>query len=89
MNPQLEIKFRGFKTIYYLKKGCASSACEGVEIINDLAVSSVLLNSFDIIETIPYIKCLPTDCCEFFLECRGGGMHSAGTNLHLCHFPNG
>ncbi|XP_058649656.1 guanylyl cyclase C [Onychostoma macrolepis] len=36
-NPQLEVKFRGFKTIYYLKKGCASSACEGVEILNDLA----------------------------------------------------
>uniref|UniRef100_A0A671M789 Guanylate cyclase n=1 Tax=Sinocyclocheilus anshuiensis TaxID=1608454 RepID=A0A671M789_9TELE len=40
VNPQLEVKFRGFKTIYYLKKGCASSACEGVEILNDLAVSS-------------------------------------------------
>uniref|UniRef100_A0A673JCW5 Guanylate cyclase n=1 Tax=Sinocyclocheilus rhinocerous TaxID=307959 RepID=A0A673JCW5_9TELE len=38
VNPQLEVKFRGFKTIYYLKKGCASSACEGVEILNDLAV---------------------------------------------------
>uniref|UniRef100_A0A8C2KNI5 Guanylate cyclase n=1 Tax=Cyprinus carpio TaxID=7962 RepID=A0A8C2KNI5_CYPCA len=34
--PQLEVKFRGFKTLYYLKKGCASSACEGVEILNDL-----------------------------------------------------
>uniref|UniRef100_A0A671MAU4 Guanylate cyclase n=1 Tax=Sinocyclocheilus anshuiensis TaxID=1608454 RepID=A0A671MAU4_9TELE len=33
-----KVKFRGFKTIYYLKKGCASSACEGVEILNDLAV---------------------------------------------------
>uniref|UniRef100_A0A672SVA8 Guanylate cyclase n=1 Tax=Sinocyclocheilus grahami TaxID=75366 RepID=A0A672SVA8_SINGR len=38
VNPQLEVKFRGFKTIYYLKKGCASSTCEGVEILNDLAV---------------------------------------------------
>uniref|UniRef100_A0A8C2KK32 Guanylate cyclase n=1 Tax=Cyprinus carpio TaxID=7962 RepID=A0A8C2KK32_CYPCA len=38
--PQLEVKFRGFKTLYYLKKGCASSACEGVEILNDLTVSS-------------------------------------------------
>uniref|UniRef100_A0A9J8AGH4 Guanylate cyclase n=1 Tax=Cyprinus carpio carpio TaxID=630221 RepID=A0A9J8AGH4_CYPCA len=36
--PQLEVKFRGFKTLYYLKKGCASSACEGVEILNDLTV---------------------------------------------------
>uniref|UniRef100_A0A8C1BR20 Guanylate cyclase n=1 Tax=Cyprinus carpio carpio TaxID=630221 RepID=A0A8C1BR20_CYPCA len=25
-------------TLYYLKKGCASSACEGVEILNDLTV---------------------------------------------------
>ncbi len=49
VNAQLEVKFRGFKTIYYLTKGCASSACEGVEILNDLAVSSGLLNSFDIL----------------------------------------
>jgi len=35
----LAVKFRGFQTIYYQKKGCTSSACEGVEILNDLAVS--------------------------------------------------
>ncbi|ROL51687.1 Heat-stable enterotoxin receptor [Anabarilius grahami] len=33
----LSVYFRGFQTIYYLKKGCTSSACEGVEILNDLA----------------------------------------------------
>ncbi|KAK9965522.1 hypothetical protein ABG768_004610 [Culter alburnus] len=33
----LSVNFRGFQTIYYLKKGCTSSACEGVEILNDLA----------------------------------------------------
>uniref|UniRef100_A0A673JCX3 Guanylate cyclase n=1 Tax=Sinocyclocheilus rhinocerous TaxID=307959 RepID=A0A673JCX3_9TELE len=38
LNWYYKVKFRGFKTIYYLKKGCASSACEGVEILNDLAV---------------------------------------------------
>ncbi|TRZ02272.1 hypothetical protein DNTS_034042 [Danionella cerebrum] len=33
----LSVNFRGFQTIYYLKKGCSSSACEGVEILNSLA----------------------------------------------------
>ncbi|XP_056325505.1 guanylyl cyclase C [Danio aesculapii] len=33
----LSVSFRGFQTIYYQKTGCSSSACEGVEILNDLA----------------------------------------------------
>ncbi|XP_073683864.1 guanylyl cyclase C [Garra rufa] len=37
VNRQLLVKFRGFKTAYYLKKGCSSSACEGVGILNDLS----------------------------------------------------
>ncbi|XP_051530664.1 guanylyl cyclase C [Myxocyprinus asiaticus] len=32
----LSVNFKGFQTIYYLRKGCTSSTCEGVEILNNL-----------------------------------------------------
>lgn len=36
VSRNLTVNFKGFQTIYYLRKGCTSSTCEGVEILNDL-----------------------------------------------------
>nr|XP_055031655.1 guanylyl cyclase C isoform X1 [Misgurnus anguillicaudatus] len=36
VSRNLTVNFKGFQTTYYLKKGCTNSACEGVEVLNDL-----------------------------------------------------
>lgn len=36
----INISFNGFNTTFYRRQGCGSSACEGVEILKTLHVSS-------------------------------------------------
>ncbi|XP_057214351.1 guanylyl cyclase C [Triplophysa rosa] len=36
VSRNLTVNFKGFQTIYYLRKGCTSSTCEGVESLNEL-----------------------------------------------------
>lgn len=67
----LSVNFRGFQTIYYLKKGCTSSACEGVEILNDLAVSFGPFISSDILYRSYNIYKVHTDRCGFFCRMQG------------------
>ncbi|XP_076007804.1 guanylyl cyclase C [Genypterus blacodes] len=41
-NITLTANFRGFDTIYYLRQGCQSSSCEGVQVMRNLTTSGQL-----------------------------------------------